>query len=95
MSKRTIAEAPQVELFLRDIPEVFTEDGPADEQYELEVGGWICDVRFATRSGVEEMIEVIDELHTSLDVARAALITSCLRTASRATTTVRREETES
>lgn len=95
MSKRTIAEAPQVELFLRDIPEVFTENGPADEQYELEVGGWICDVRFATGTGIEEMIEVIDELHTSLDVARAALIASRLRIASRVPITARQEETGS
>ena len=73
MSKRTVAEAPQVELFLRDIPETITEDGLVEEQYELEVGGWIADVRYATHTGVEEMIEVIDELHTSLDVIRAAL----------------------
>jgi hypothetical protein len=73
VSKQTIAEAPGVELFLRDIPETYTFHGLATEQYELEIGGWVYDSRYATRAGMEEMIEVIDELHTSLDVARAAL----------------------
>jgi hypothetical protein len=73
MSKKMIVEAPGVELFLRDIPEVIIETEPIAEQYELEIGGWIADIRYATRMGMEEMIEIIDELHTSLDIARAAL----------------------
>lgn len=76
MSKRTAAEAPGVELILRDIPDRYTLEGLVGEQYELEVGGWAYDSRYATRSGMEEMIEVIDQLHTSLDVIRAALFTA-------------------
>ena len=68
MGKRTIAEAPGVELILRD---VYGQDN--DEQLELEVGGWQYDLQFGDRLGAEKMIEVIDELHASLDVARAEL----------------------
>lgn len=70
MSKRTIAEAPGVELILRPIYDMRV---PHDEQLELEIGGWQFDLRQGDRLGAEEMIEVIDELHTSLDVIRAEL----------------------
>jgi hypothetical protein len=76
MSKRTVAGAPGVELILRDIPDRYTLEGLVGEQYELEVGGWVYDSRYATRSGMEEMIEAIGELQTSLDVIRAALFTA-------------------
>lgn len=69
MSKRTIIEAPGVELIARDL---YSGKIP-DEQLELEIGGWQYDLQQGDRLGAEKMIEVIDELHASLDVARAEL----------------------
>jgi len=74
MTKRTVAEGPGAELFLRDILTLATTEGLVEEQYELEIGGWLYDDRLATVSGVEAMIEVIDELRGSLRVIRGALI---------------------
>lgn len=72
MSKRTIADAPGVELIERDLPGMVVDgDEVTETQLELMVGDWIFEVQYLTRAGMERMIERIVELHDSLDVARA------------------------
>lgn len=74
MSKRTVVETPNTELILRDISDRYTLEGLVEEQYELEIGGWAYDEQLATVTGIENMIEGIDELRNSLQVIRDALM---------------------
>lgn len=74
MGKRTLAEAPDVELVERDLLLDVDVDGEtSDTVIELMIGDWLFDSRYRTRAEMERMIETIDQLHTSLDVARARL----------------------